>query len=456
MPIPTHLLTPVRIRGKRGNREAIRKVIKANETFERELERKERELEKQERMGLAEPTTISSPKCYLESLPTEILQEIFLLRPNFSLTRASPILRAQLSSTHIRTSLVLRYFDPHDEEDDDNIAEVQSMMLKQPWFTYDFVRQCQHAFLTSTAKRQLRAFLDAGSCDWEYQKTQLADLESDLTGLWERAGLRLGAEKPDPFQCTMSHRFQRPSNDKFFSVVIDFPGNRYGCLISSLEHTRKGLGNSEPGGRPDAKVSIFPYLQRKSSIPARLLRGPWTQADGNLLELLAAHRISDGYSSRARARASVTSSLDLTAASEGLLTAIKQHCLPALKLFRIHVREECPLGPVFGGGNPLEDVTSSWQYLRTIGAVSSSYGLHKAVPEARHMIACLNMADETLDFRLFFDLYNTRLDGNMSRFSQGEHTEIAKHIMQKKSEAKTENQKEFWKEVLEKFSLFSP
>ncbi|KAI9783238.1 MAG: hypothetical protein M1839_004078 [Geoglossum umbratile] len=73
----------------------------------------------------------------LERLPTELLQSIFVLSDNLQLPLASPILAQLLSSRHVYTALCSRAFPAHTDEHDD--PDLQSALLRQPWFTLEFL-----------------------------------------------------------------------------------------------------------------------------------------------------------------------------------------------------------------------------------------------------------------------------------------------------------------------------
>ena len=86
----------------------------------------------------------------LESLPTELLEQIFLQSLNIDLPLASPHLTTMLSSIHMKTTLVLKVFSTEDVYDDHGvifsrryragssqpaIGELQSRILKCRWMT---------------------------------------------------------------------------------------------------------------------------------------------------------------------------------------------------------------------------------------------------------------------------------------------------------------------------------
>ena len=84
----------------------------------------------------------------LERLPMELLSDIFLLSENINLPKASPSLGRTLSHQSTKRQFVFHMFD--DFRDTLEEEEVQSGLLRQKWFTYDFLRDCQKLFLRKT------------------------------------------------------------------------------------------------------------------------------------------------------------------------------------------------------------------------------------------------------------------------------------------------------------------
>ncbi|KAH0544352.1 hypothetical protein FGG08_001493 [Glutinoglossum americanum] len=79
---------------------------------------------------------------HLERLPPELLQTIFILSDNLTLPLVSPLLALSLSSHHVYKALCIRAFvvDSSKFEVD---QELQSAVLKQPWFTMELVKMIE-------------------------------------------------------------------------------------------------------------------------------------------------------------------------------------------------------------------------------------------------------------------------------------------------------------------------
>ncbi|KAI9770391.1 MAG: hypothetical protein M1840_003277 [Geoglossum simile] len=73
----------------------------------------------------------------LEHLPLELLQSIFVLSGNLLLPLASPVLAQSLSSRHVYTALCNGAFPANTIQHDD--PDLQSAILRQPWFTLEFL-----------------------------------------------------------------------------------------------------------------------------------------------------------------------------------------------------------------------------------------------------------------------------------------------------------------------------
>ena len=119
-------MTPIKIRGKRGQKARLR------------AQRKTREAADVPDMATSTiiETAAETQRSKLESLPTEIIESIFLYSMNVELPRASLTLGRLLSSTGLK-HLVLRAFltEPYLEDalDDEALGGQQSALLRCRW-----------------------------------------------------------------------------------------------------------------------------------------------------------------------------------------------------------------------------------------------------------------------------------------------------------------------------------
>lgn len=112
----------------------------------------------------------------LESLPTELLEEIFLQSLNLDLPLASLHLSTALSSTRTKMALILKVFPSNGSfnlehytelpqivwaggacDTETGIGELQSRILACRWMTWDFLKLCMETFVVRTLLREFRA-----------------------------------------------------------------------------------------------------------------------------------------------------------------------------------------------------------------------------------------------------------------------------------------------------------
>ncbi|MCJ1462403.1 hypothetical protein MMC07_001004 [Pseudocyphellaria aurata] len=103
----------------------------------------------------------------LERLPTELLEKVFFECLNVNLPKASPTLGFALSSFHVKSQLLFksfssdrRYGRQHHKElidvlgTNEEVANLQSSILRLRWMNLAFVHQCIPIFLTRKLPRQ--------------------------------------------------------------------------------------------------------------------------------------------------------------------------------------------------------------------------------------------------------------------------------------------------------------
>ena len=119
--------------------------------------------------------TTNSKLSRLESIPTELLEAIFLKSLNLNLPLASPHLGATLSSKRTKMAMVLKAFPSNAESDLEHyselqhilwagsgektktaIGELQSRLLACRWMTWDLLKLCMETFVVRTLLREFR------------------------------------------------------------------------------------------------------------------------------------------------------------------------------------------------------------------------------------------------------------------------------------------------------------
>lgn len=112
----------------------------------------------------------------LESLPTELLEDIFLQCLNLNLPLASSHLSTALSSTRTKMEVVLKIFPSNSAyniehyvelsqiilaggatDNEKGIGELQSRILACRWMTWEFLKFCMETFVVRTLVREFRA-----------------------------------------------------------------------------------------------------------------------------------------------------------------------------------------------------------------------------------------------------------------------------------------------------------
>ena len=293
----------------------------------------------------------------LERLPTEILQEIFLLSPNLNLPLASPFLGKKLASDYLKTELVIQAFSSplqllnspvilspivrtHFSYVAGYSAEcIQSAsfcrtLLNQKWLTYDFFKRCQKIHLLRVAEQQLRT-LGKGSSDVEIT-TASAILRRSFERYTSIGGFNLskGNEarhgKAGLLPGDGSFVWKRPasifiafallSNGSTLRIDMIKGGQWPSSVCRNVDSDKlyKDYGSMWYNTREcqeACSLTQFPGKLSACHIPEKLLHGPWLQEKGDFLTLL--------LTNRARMPSSIHSTM-AEVASKGLEDAIRE------------------------------------------------------------------------------------------------------------------------------------
>ena len=286
------------------------------------------------------------PLSRLEQLPIELLSDIFVLSENINLPKASPVLGSKLAHDTTKRRIVIHMFD--DFKDTRDEEKLQSALLRQKWFTYAFLRDCQKICLRRicvewyrrdvkdipSSARQLISDLIYAYFDWYFSRPSRAYYRQQPPGFQE---ITEAEEKrwlyPDYKIARVTVNLQEEKE------VYDFTGSD--GLIFQMDGSPVFQFTLHENGAeitfPKAKDHVyttrdepkefsrrFPEYMLGCQLPEKLLHGPWTQEKGDFLQLLMARGIS-------RIQRIRNSNYEI--AEQGLLDAINEENACALNLF---------------------------------------------------------------------------------------------------------------------------
>ena len=296
--------TLVHVRGKKGQKPLIEEAKR----------RKTMESAAAKQAG----HTTRRVKSFLDNLPTEILQEIFILSHNFDLPCTSPVLYAQLNSYHVKRLFVLRCFAHHVENAYRNhvaeLAEIQSRLLRCKWLTYPFFRSCQAEFLLKAARARVRSSMEDQEMDKEQMERTMRDMEEKFLSKFD-----MGSYDPK-HGSPWNHFVEDPSPWSYTQISCPGPWYQKSNEIAPGLFLTSGCGDCSilrSGAPGNGKMlAIMPMVARGCKVPQKLVHGQWTQTRGNFLKLLL-----DG-----RAKFDGLDASLYEAAQLGLTEAIRQGC----------------------------------------------------------------------------------------------------------------------------------
>ena len=269
-------MTPIRVRGKKQNSST--------------KPQKGKQVSKLKERSKPVSSIPAKELSRLERLPNELLQEIFLQCLNLNLPRASSTLGLNLASPHIKMRLVFKAFFSnsgkileHSAEllailhTKQEIAELQSAILRLGWMTLDFLRQYVRVFLVKTV---LRRFLEL-KLDL---RNDLKPTEATITELLEDAykddslGISEGLLGDHSFSWNVG------SNIGVFLRV----GLRIGDILLRVTTNEHDYNSKET---LQYRWRLLLCLDQ-CRIPDKLLHGPWTDAKCDFLEVVTTNGAS--------------------------------------------------------------------------------------------------------------------------------------------------------------------
>ena len=242
------------------------------------------------------------PLSRLESLPTEILESIFFYAlalgiggAFLNLPRASVHLGRKLSSDYVRRELFLQMCsDPQPSQSHrhyqtltrfhEEHARTQTWILRQQWFTHDFVRDCIPDYLVSVLLRESQEH----RLNWLNHDGPLvhAGLEP-IIRRYVLSHLEIGPASPgSPNTRYLEHQWEEPAPSKRHIILGLSPPTGFVSLMIYDNNNppligSEGLDNPHFHGRWRI-ISLNPATR----IPNHLLHGPWAVPKIELLELL--------------------------------------------------------------------------------------------------------------------------------------------------------------------------
>ncbi|KAL8941380.1 MAG: hypothetical protein Q9216_002284 [Gyalolechia sp. 2 TL-2023] len=255
--LPPERMTPVRVRGKRGQKTRLREM-------------------RMQRTASAETEPIPEPaRPALECLPTEILERIFLFSQNVALPQASLTLGKALSSKYIKHRLLRILFTDECMEDlpvkdELRIGRLQTNLLRCRWVDLPSIQRAVAASITSLLAILLGKPAEMFSA-------------ADLVALGIPNAL---AGAGCPFEEQSMAELSRFVDD----VSTSPDAQRRVTWSSDAEAQERWLDIDVKHGR--IRISHHPFIvyelefRRGCEIPTRLLHGPWTTTKKDCLKFL--------------------------------------------------------------------------------------------------------------------------------------------------------------------------
>ena len=229
----------------------------------------------------------------LERLPAELLESILLQCLNVSLPQASPIIGCKLSSSHVKTQLVLKVCSagssasypsesaaifPTVKEQ----ADAQSAILRLRWLNLTFIRSLIPEYITNTLVRELGArrlsWLGTGPPVSKASKPTIRRYLDDIS-------FRFGQDPAGRLPAYWEVNWDTKHTKDTKSVVSIGISLRDG-LVTLHECSHKTLpSNVKNLHKPFYRWMVLSCIEG-CQIPEKLLHGPWTDEKCELLELV--------------------------------------------------------------------------------------------------------------------------------------------------------------------------
>lgn len=305
-------MTPIKVRGKRGQHQAIRKRYKSSHNPLRSAIISFAPPSDSSVQSMpAHSSTMNPPVpsdnhkaanlAPIERLPTEVLEIIFFNCLNLGLPQASPIIGNALSSFYCKARLaelafssIGRYDLLHAHHLRDtliriptewiasraSITKFQSDLLKSRWMTVDFWRRYVSIYLEKT----ILSVFQYHNLEWmdgtpaKLITRAMVAQYVQAAGKFDREGS--GGGKEDVIEWNISL-----PRDIFPQVRIEIIHDTNGAetkkvIIAKID------GSVRPNWRIEWRESWMMVHCRGCRIPTKLLHGPWTEGKSRLLQIL--------------------------------------------------------------------------------------------------------------------------------------------------------------------------
>lgn len=311
--LPPERMTPVKIRGKRGQKARLRALRE----------------QRAQRAGSHESDTVSTTPLFptlskLESLPIELLEAIFLYSQEVNLPRASLALGKALSSAHVKDnllrSLLTGEYDLEAEKASGEavrIGKLQFNLLKCRWLDLAAIKRGYAATVTSILERSLPSPFPG----FNKRNISLPLIPTSSSQSYHpSSSLSLRTAQPQTgsslFIPTVSQLVQH-----VFAQHQDYQGDHWSIGDSGqtdLIISHSGVFCWRP------TINGFFAVRPGCEIPTKLLHGPWT-----------AERITFlGYIMDAKAALDPDNSNNEEVADQSLREAIREGNTSAVKALR--------------------------------------------------------------------------------------------------------------------------
>ena len=264
--------------------------------------------EQQDLWQLSHPAPRSNsrrrPSLSLESLPAEVLEVIFFYSfvknvsngCTLSLPRASLSLGRKLSSDYVRKKLFLRVCGDglHRQRVTPERDETRSWIVRQPWFTYEFVRQSMTDWMVSILPTLMSVHKIYGCVSFTAPASAGAKVEPALR-TYLKSIEDNDACLESPFINHAMHHWSKvyptdpisDHNKVQFEISPSLGGIRISAHNADDSPPLSGIAavyaNTSKGKPPEHNILAY---SAATQIPAHLLHGPWVMPKIQLLELL--------------------------------------------------------------------------------------------------------------------------------------------------------------------------
>ena len=357
----------VRVRGKRGNK--------------RKTEVPGKRASKAAKHDHAAPSDASSLQpglSRLEQLPTELLERICIWSGNINLVRCSPLLFSRLTSEHVKRGLMDLVFASKDDPELQGNGKIlhasQQALLRTRWLTYSFLMQHKEQCLVDFAEEKLAAAV--GPAVVEHAAEEMRKTLGKALAMTEKVPFEhYGKVKRDRAYSSLRvqqdlfylnatetvdkimfrppwnpFRYGGPSNP-FASIPFaaslshESYSSRLRVIVNDVEHIAppgRAYGARGPPVSWTNHIGDYPIVEKILYMPSRLLHGPWTSEQFNLLAYLTMEGIG-------------VREVDRPLLRQGLSDALRELCIPAIVCLAGHPGLQASVEGLMDWRTPRED-----------------------------------------------------------------------------------------------------